>query len=148
MSCPAPIGAELAPCVGLEGVTDYRVFLLDFEHFDVPRRYVGVDGKAVGHVFIEARKATEAPTKPCIGGVRTGTTKVRSWRATIFLCPNDSPYIERVARHGEGANVGHVLLDWRVGGADYIASAHGHSTSNLSLLRDLADSMTLVQPRA
>jgi hypothetical protein len=133
--------------VGLEGVTQYRVFILDFTHFDVPRGYVGIDGKPVGHVSIEARKAIDAPTRPCIRGVRTGTTTVRSWRATIYVCPHDSPYIERVARHGEGDYVGHIVLEWRAGGVDYVASAHGHTTANLRLLRELVGSVTLVQPQ-
>jgi hypothetical protein len=147
MSCPAAVGAELAPCVGLEGVAEYRVFVLDFEDFDVPRAYIGVGGKAVGHVFIEARKAIDAPATPCIRGVRAGTTKVRLWKATIYVCPNDSAYIERVARHGEGANVGHVLLEWRTAGVDYVASAHGHTTANVGLLRALVDSVSLVHPQ-
>lgn len=146
MSCPPAIGAELAPCVGLEGLAEYRVFVLDFENFDVPRRYVGIDGRAVGHLFIEARKASNAPARPCIRGIRTGTTKVKSWRATVYVCPNDSPFIERTAQHGEGGNVGHLVIEWRAGGLDYVASAHGHTTANLTLLRQLADSIRLVEP--
>ena len=30
-----------------------------------------------------------------------------------------------VARHGEGANVGHVLLDWRVNGVEYVRAPTG-----------------------
>jgi hypothetical protein len=52
-----------------------------------------------------------------------------------------------VARHGEGANVGHVLLDWRVNGIEYVASAHGHTTSNVALLRRFVGSVTLLQSR-
>jgi hypothetical protein len=146
LGCPAPVGAQFAPCAGLEGTTEYRIFDLEFEDFDVPRGYVGIDGKSAGHVFIEARKATDAPTKPCIRGTPAGTMRVRSWRTTLYVCPNDSPYIERVARHGEGSSVGHIILEWRSDGVDYIASAHGHTTANLTLLRQLVGSATLVQP--
>jgi hypothetical protein len=132
--------------VGLEGTAEYRVFFLDFEDFDVRRNYVGVDGKPVGHVFVEAREERDAPARPCIGGRRDGSVAVRSWRAALYICPNDSPYIERVARHGEGANVGHILLEWRDAGVDFVASAHGHTTTNLTLLRQLVGSVTLVPP--
>jgi hypothetical protein len=125
----------------------YRIFYLEFRDFDVPRGYVGIDGKPAGHVFIEARNASDAPAKPCIRGTRAGAMQARSWRATIYVCPNDSDYIERVARHGEGAYTGHVLPEWRAGGVDYVASAHGHTTANLKLLRQLVDSVTLVQPQ-
>jgi hypothetical protein len=147
LGCPPPVGAQFAPCVGLEGTTEYRIFDLEFEDFDVPRGYIGIDGKSDGHVFIEARRATDAPAKPCIRGTRAGTMRVRSWRTILYICPNDSPYIERVARHGEGSSVGHIILEWRKDGVDYIASAHGHTTANLYLLRQLVGSATLVQPK-
>ena len=147
LGCAAPLGPQPAPCVGFEGATLYRIFDLEFQDFDVPRGYVGIDGKPAGHLFIEARKASDAPAKPCIRGTQAGTMRVRSWRATIYICPNDSDYIERVARHGEGANTGHVLLEWKAGGVDYVASAHGHTTANLKLLRQLVDSVTLVPPQ-
>ena len=145
LGCPAPVGAQVAPCVGLEGATEYRVFFLNFEDFDVPRGYVGIDGKPVGHLFLEARRLVDAPKVPCVGGRRSGAIDIKGWRTILYVCPRDSPYIERVARHGEGANVGHVLLDWRVNGVEYIASAHGHTTANVALLRRLVGSLTLVQ---
>jgi hypothetical protein len=145
MGCPAPVGAQLAPCVGLEGATEYRVFFLQFEDFDVPRGYIGIDGKPVGHLFLEARKLVDAPKAPCVGGTRSGAVEVEGWRTIVYVCPRDSSYIERVARHGEGVNVGHVLLDWRVNGVEYIASAHGHTTASLALLRRFVGSLTLVQ---
>jgi len=147
MGCAAPVGPQPAPCVGFEGVTLSRIFDIEWENFDVPRGYIGIDGKATGHAFIEARKASDAPAKPCISGTRAGTMQVRSWRTAIYVCPNDSAYIERVARHGEGANVGHVVLEWRAGGVDYFASAHGHTNANLRLLGQLVASVTLVQPQ-
>jgi hypothetical protein len=56
-----------APCVGLEGQTRYRIFALELNTFDVPAGYVGVGGKAVGHLFIEARLLKYSPPIPCIG---------------------------------------------------------------------------------
>jgi hypothetical protein len=131
--------------VGQEGTTEYRVFVLDFENFDVPRDYVGVDGKPVGHLFLEARKLVDAPNVPCVGGRVSGAFEIKGWRTILYVCPKDNTYIERVARHGEGANVGHVLLDWRVNGVEYVASAHGYTTANVALLRRLVGSLTLVQ---
>jgi hypothetical protein len=121
------------------------VFFLEFEDFDVPRRYVGIDGKPVGHVFLEARSVVDAPKVPCVGGRRSGTIEIERWRTILYVCPMDSSYIERVARHGEGATVGHVLLDWRVNGVEYVASAHGQTTANITLLRRLVGSVTLLQ---
>jgi hypothetical protein len=132
--------------VGLEGVTAYRVFFLDFEDFDVPRGYKGVAGGPVGHLFIEARKLTDSPKNPCIGSKQVEETDIKGWRTTLYICPNDSSYIERVARHGEGANVGHVLMEWKSMGVDYLASVHGHITTNVRLLRQLVASMIVVQP--
>ena len=132
--------------MGVEGAIAYRVFFLDFEDFDVPRGYVGVHGRPVGHMFIEARKLSDAPRKPCIEGTPVQRVHVKVWRSILYVCPNDSPYIERVARHGEGANVGHVVLEWKSKGVDYVASAHGHTTTNVTLLRQLVGSIELVQP--
>jgi hypothetical protein len=147
MGCPAPIGAQPAPCVGLEGAAEYRVFFLDFEDFDVPRRYSGVGGRPVGHLFIEARTLSNAPDKPCVGGTPSGQIDIRSWRTTLYVCPRDSTYIQRVAVHGEGANVGHVLLDWKANGVEYTASVHGHTTANVDLLGRLVRSVVLVPPQ-
>jgi hypothetical protein len=144
MDCPAPEGAQPSPCVGLEGVSEYRVFFLEFADFDVPRHYVGVDGKAVGHLIIEARRLSDAPKTPCIRATRSGALDIKGWRTTVYICPNDSSYVERVARHGEGAHAGHVLLDWKVGNIEYMASAHGHTTANLTLLERVVANITLV----
>lgn len=146
MACPTPVGPQPAPCVGLAGVGQDRVFFLEFEDFDVPRGYVGVDGKAVGHLFFEARKLADAPKKPCIGGARVRGAVISGWHTSLYVCPNDSPYIERVARHGEGADAGHVLLAWDVNGVRYTVSIHGHTTANVYLLMRLVGSSTLVPP--
>ena len=77
-----PIACTLArtitatPCVGMEGLPAYRVFALEFSGFDVPSRYVGVDGKAIGHIVIEARSHSDSPPVPCIGATRLGTVDV------------------------------------------------------------------------
>lgn len=146
MACPSPVGAQLGPCIGLEGTIPYRVFGLSFENFDVPRHYVGIDGRPEGHIFIEARKVEDAPKKPCIGGRQRGASTMRRWRTHLYVCPEDSPHIERTARHGEGVYVGHVLLEWKVMGVEYIVSAHGHTTANIKLVRQLVRSVAMVQP--
>jgi len=48
--------------------------------------------------------------------------------------------------HGEGAYVGHLLLAWSEHGTDYIVSAHGPTTANLALVRDLVAATRLVAP--
>ena len=48
--------------------------------------------------------------------------------------------------HGEGAHAGHLLLEWNQDGIDYLASAHGHTATNLILLKQLVSSMTLIPP--
>ena len=63
-----------------------------------------------------------------------------------FVCPNDSPRVEREAQNGEGAYVGHLALEWEVGGTQYISSAHGHTTANLALLRRLGGSIKMTAP--
>jgi hypothetical protein len=146
MSCPTPQGASPAPCIGLEGLPPYPVFFLDFTGFDVPTKYIGVDRKAMGHVAVEARPQRESPPRPCIGGRRVGNVVVSQWTAIEYRCSKDNNRVERYARHGEGAHVGHLLLEWSQEGTDYIASAHGHTTANLDLLKKLISSMTLIAP--
>jgi hypothetical protein len=140
------MGAALGPCLGLEGLPPYPVFGLEFSGFDVPADYVGVDGRATGHLAIEARPEADSPPTPCVGGTRLGKVAVGLWTATEFTCPNDSVTVQREARHGEGTYAGHLLLEWNQSGVDYIASAHGHTTVNRELLRQLVTSMNLIPP--
>ena len=135
-----------APCVALEGLSQYPVFFLEFTGFDVPPEYVGIDDKAMGHVAVEARPQRESPSRPCIGGRRLGNVVVSQWTAIEYRCPKDSNRVQRQARHGEGSHAGHLLLEWSQQGTDYIASAHGHTTANLDLLKQLISSMTLIAP--
>jgi hypothetical protein len=124
----------------------YLVFFLEFSGFDVPADYVGVDGKATGHLIIEAQPQVDSPPDPCVGGTRSGDVTVGLWTATAFTCPNDSVIVQREARHGEGAHAGHLLFEWHQGGIDYIASAHGHTAVNRELLRQVVTSITLIPP--
>ena len=148
MSCPRPVGAASAfpPCVGVDGATQYSIFFLEFYGFDVPKGYSGINGKPVGHMTLEAHRFTDDPLKPCIGGRTIGTARIGIWTSSEFTCPNDSPTIERVAMHGEGAYVGHVALAWKADGISYIASAHGHTTANLTLLKRFVHSIALISP--
>ena len=146
MSCPPPRGAMPAPCVGLEGQPPYPIFALELSGFDVPSDYVGVDGKANGHLVVEARPKRDSPPHPCIGAKRLGRVTVGHWSATEYTCPNDSVIVQREAMHGEGAHAGHLLLEWNQDGIDYLASAHGHTATNLTLLKQLVSSMTLIPP--
>jgi len=133
--------------VGLEGSPPYPVFFLEFTGFVVPPGYVGVDGKPDGHVTLEARPTADSPPKPCIGGTFLGTVKVGIWMTKEYICPNDSLRVEREAQHGEGAYVGHLVLEWQVSGTQFIISAHGHTTANLALLKRLGGSIEMTAPR-
>jgi hypothetical protein len=147
-TCPVRQPASAAtPCVGREGLVGYPIFALEYTGFDVPPGYIGVDGKAVGHIVVEARPHRDSPPLPCIGA--TALAKVRLGQQTLaeFSCPNDSLRVQREARHGEGAYAGHLVVAWTVAGIDYLASAHGATTANLDLLKRLVRSMQLIGPR-
>jgi hypothetical protein len=146
MACPEPVGQNTTPCVGREGLAGYPVFALDFSGFDVPDGYVGIDGNASGHVFIEARRQSDSPQQPCIGATHSGTVVAGRWNTIAYRCSNDSLAVQRAATHGEGAYQGHTLLTWDQGGIDYIASAHGQTAPNRDLLVRLVQSMTLIPP--
>ena len=147
MSCPPPVDAAAVPCVGKEGEVGYSVFFLDFSGFDVPEGYVGIDGQATGHVFVEARRHTQSPPRPCIGGTDLGRVGAGQWNTTAYDGSNDSLTVQRTATHGEGAYLGHALLNWNQDGIDYIASAHGQTAVNRALLVGLVQSMTLTPPK-
>ena len=135
-----------APCVGYEGATFNPIFFLELNGFDVPADYVGVDGKPQGHLSIEARRHSDSPPLPCIGGKRLTDMRLTRFTAEQFSCPPDSVVVQREAMHGEGAFAGHLLLLWDLAGVDYLVSAHGDSTVNLQLLQRLSESFTFVQP--
>jgi hypothetical protein len=131
----------------LEGADRYSIFFLDFYGFDVPKGYSGINGKPVGHMTLEAHRIADDPLKqPCIGGRTIGTARIGIWTTSEFTCPNDSPSIERIAMHGEGAYVSHLALAWTTDGINYIASAHGHTTANLTLLKRIVHSIALTSP--
>ena len=148
MSCPGPVGAASAfpSCVGVEGAARYSIFFLEFYGFDVPKGYSGINGTRVGHVTLEAHRFADDPLKPCIGGRTLGTAHIGTWVTREFTCPDDKPSIERDAVHGEGAYVGHLALAWTADGISYIASAHGHTTANLTLLKRFVHSIALISP--
>jgi hypothetical protein len=147
LSCPAPVGAGASTsCVGVEGLAQYPIFFLEFTRFDVARAYVGVDGQPDGHLTVEGRRPADDPLEPCIGGVNVGTVKVGTRVTTEYVCPNGNRRVEREARHGEGVYVGHLALAWSQRGIAYIASAHGHTTANLVLLKRLVGSIRLIPP--
>ncbi len=148
MSCPAPTGPMPLPCVGLEGSPPYQVFVLDLNDFDVPPGYVGVDGRAAGHIVVEARPHDRSPSKPCVGGRALAPEAVGGVISTVYTCPPDSDTVQREATHGEGAYTGHLVLAWSRSGTDYIVSAHGPTTANLALLGQLLASVALVAPGA
>jgi hypothetical protein len=146
MSCPRPQGAALGPCLGLEGAPPYPVFGLDLSGFDVPADYVGVDGKALGHLVVEARPHVDSPPNPCVGGTVLGNVALGLWTPTELTCPNAGVMVQREAMHGEGAHAGHLLFEWNQDGIEYIASAHGPTRVNRELLRQVVTSMTLIGP--
>jgi len=118
---------------------------MDLNGFDVGPAYVGVGGKPVGHMTITAQVHRDAPQ--CFGRL-IGTVALPKWNATEYRCTDDSLRVQREARHGEGAYVGHVLLAWTADGVDYSVSAHGHTAVNLALITRLARSLTVVPPGA
>jgi hypothetical protein len=117
---------------------------LEWNDFDVPSSFVGVDGKPIGHVIIRAGLVRDSPTRPCIGAVKVGTFVVLAAPATEYPCPPESLLIQRTARHGEGAYTSHLLLDWRSNGIEYLVSSHGYGDASRSLMEQLAASLTLV----
>jgi hypothetical protein len=146
MACPPLSGPMTTACVGLEGSPPYPVFFLELAGFDVPDGYVGVGGHPVGHVIAEARRHADSPARLCIGATDLGSATIGHWTVASYDCPEDDAAVEREARHGEAAYVGHTLVSWSQGGIDYIASAHGHTAVNRDLLRRFVVSMTLVPP--
>src|SRR5260370_31900537 len=111
MSCPPPSGAMPAPCVALEGLSQYPVFFLEFTGFDVPPEYVGIDDKAMGHVAVEARPQRESPPRPCIGGKRLRNGAVSQWTAAEYGRPKGTHRVHRPSMHGEGSHAGPPPLE-------------------------------------
>lgn len=143
--CPPNHDAALPPCTGRAGVLRYPIFFMDVNGFRVGAGYVGVDGKPVGHLTISAAKHGDSPDPPCFGVV-VGTLPIGDRVVTEYRCTNDSLRVERDARHGEGAYVGHLLLVWSANGIDCAVSAHGHTKANLTLLKRFAASVKSTAP--
>ncbi len=138
---PLPIPTGLPLCVGLS-----HDFFIEWTDFDVPHDFVGVDGKPAGHVIIHAAPVVGSPTVPCIDAVTVRPVRVRAWSAVEYRCPADSPRIERLARHGEGAYAGHLTLTWAVDGIEYLVSSHGYGTASEDLAIQIARGIDLVEP--
>jgi hypothetical protein len=119
---------------------------LEWNSFDVPSTFVGVDGKPVGHVIFRAGLVRDSGPRPCIGAVTIGVFPVLGSNATVYRCPPDSPMIERTAQHGEGAYTSHVLLHWQSHGIDYLVSSHGYGAASMLLMEQLAASLKLFTP--
>ena len=119
MTCPARQLVGATPCVGMEGLAGYPVFVLEYSGFNVPHGYVGVDGKAAGHIVMEARPRRDSPPLPCIGAMALAKFRIGQRTFAEFSCPNDSLRVQREAMHGEGANAGHLLVEWTEAGIDY-----------------------------
>ena len=131
--------------MALAGSPPYPTFFIELAGFDVGPSYRGVDGKAMGHLLVSATALRQAPTHPCIGEI-TARFAVSQRRVTEYRCSDDGLTVQRQARHGEGAQLGHLLLAWKQGGVDYAVSAHGYTSVNLAILKRLVASTTLVAP--
>jgi hypothetical protein len=116
---------------------------LEVSGFD--KGWIGPGGNPSGHLIIAAQRHSDAPTRPCIGDALR-TAPVSQWNATEYRCSSDELRVEREARHGEGAHLGHLLLVWIQDGIDYIASIHGYTDANFRVLTRLLASISLVPP--
>lgn len=142
MACtPLPTPTSLPLCVGPQ-----HDFFLEWNGFDVPPTFAGVDGEPIGHVIVHAAPVSSSPPRPCIAGVRIGTFSVLGVQTTMYRCPPDSPLVQRTARHGEGAYTSHVLLSWQRDGIAYLVSSHGYGDASVTLMEQLAASLSLVAP--
>lgn len=103
-------------------------------YFQGPPSYHGVDGTRQGHLWIEAATPDSIDSINCCGATlvsrRTGPFD-RSARWLVF--PNGS--------HG---NSGHVVLEWRLHGAVYAVSLHGHGAINYRLDLAIAEHLRFI----
>jgi hypothetical protein len=120
-------------------------FFMEWTDFDVPSDFVGIDGKPAGHVILHAAPVRNSPLVPCIDAVKLGTVTVGASSAIEYRCPPDSPRIERLAQHGEGAYAGHLTLAWAQLGIEYLVSSHGYGDASRNLAEELARSINVVQ---
>jgi hypothetical protein len=138
-------GNALPACVGLSGAPQYLIFFLQFAGFD--KGWIGPDGNPSGHLIVEAQRHSDAPTAPCIGDALR-TVAVSQWNATEYRCSSNGLRVERDARHGEGAHLGHLMLAFTQDGIDYIASIHGYTDANFNVLSRFVASVVLIRPLA
>jgi hypothetical protein len=121
-------------------------FFIEWTGFDVPEDFVGVDAKPAGHVIIAAAPLRDSPAVPCIDAIPVKHLLVGGSTAAEFRCPPDSPRIERLAQHGEGAYAGHMTLVWSAHGIEYLVSSHGYGIASENLVTLLARTIVLVDP--
>ncbi len=121
------VGSDSA-CVVVEG------FVMSWEGFAVPHDYVGVDGRAEGHlVVISAPQDRFVEALRCQGEVSEGTIVVNGITAARYSCPQSS-----------GMQGGHVGVRWSADGVASAVSMHHDSATNRRLVQDIANSMQVV----
>ena len=64
---------------------------------------------------------------------------------TLLDCPPRTPDVDLQIMHGEGAHVEHVLGYWDEHGIRYVASVHGATDANTSLLKQVIASIEIVE---
>ncbi len=128
-------------CVGLT-----HDFFIEWTDLDVPHDFVGINARPAGHVIIHAAPVPDSPAVPCIDAVPVTSLIVGASSAVEYRCPPDSPRIERLAQHGEGAYAGHLTLAWAEHGIEYLVSSHGYGTASENLVIQLARTIFLVNP--
>ncbi len=141
-----PRWRALPRCVGLAGEPPAAIFFIDFNGFDVDERYVGIDGSAVGHLIIEARRHEDSPPRPCFDGREQDTAIIEGRHVAVYECSGPTLRSQRQTRHGEGAHADHVLIAWSESGIDSVASAHGHTDVNVQVLERIVGSAEWVTP--
>jgi hypothetical protein len=113
------------------------LFVLEF-HFRSPAGYPGAelsnDGIPRGHLVI-------------IGQRRSAASAALACEATIP--DGDGPTIDGSPSYwqrcpGPGANAGHLILEWEVGGISYSVSLHGYTEENRAAIELIAEEIQLV----
>lgn len=132
---------QLPPCVF---PTAYPVkrgwygFVLNWTGFVVPPGYAGVPGPyPSGHLVIEAERVGQQASFGCSDGKIRGAVRERGLRITWVNCPTYSS-AEEIG--------GHLVARWDMGGIAYLASLHGWSLVNRTLLVAIVRSIQFVGP--
>jgi hypothetical protein len=91
---------DCTPCTGPSGEAG-AVFSIDYSGFDVPRGYVGLEGRRLGHAIIEAYRHDNSPPLPCFDAVSIGREVINAWAVTEYRCPYVTGIPQAVITHGE-----------------------------------------------